>query len=98
MALKKYKPITAGTRWRVGNAYAEITTDTPEKSLLEKVKSTAGRNVQGRRAMRYRGGGHKKMYRIIDFKRKEKYQWCDSVYRIRSVSYGFYRPGELCGW
>ena len=36
MALKKYKPITAGTRWRIGNAYAEITTDTPEKSLLEK--------------------------------------------------------------
>ena len=72
MALKKYKPITAGTRWRVGNAYAEITTDTPEKTLLEKVKSTAGRNSQGRRAMRYRGGGHKKMYRIIDFKRDRK--------------------------
>src|ERR1700761_4226687 len=72
MALKKYKPITAGTRWRIGNAYAEITTDTPEKSLLEKVKSTGGRNVQGRRAMRYIGGGHKKMYRIIDFKRNKK--------------------------
>ncbi len=49
MALKKYKPITAGTRWRIGNAYAEITTDTPEKSLLEKVKSTAGRNAQGQK-------------------------------------------------
>jgi len=72
MALKKYKPMTAGTRWRIGNAYAELTTDTPEKTLLEKVKSTAGRNVQGRRAMRYRGGGHKKMYRIIDFKRSKK--------------------------
>src|SRR5258708_30269522 len=72
MALKKYKPITAGTRWRIGNAYAEITSDTPEKSLLEKVKSTAGRNVQGRRSMRYMGGGHKKMYRIIDFKRNKK--------------------------
>ncbi|MBC7848909.1 MAG: 50S ribosomal protein L2 [Chitinophagaceae bacterium] len=71
MALRKYKPITAGTRWRIGNAYAEITSDTPEKSLLEKVKSTAGRNVQGRRAMRYRGGGHKKMYRVIDFKRNK---------------------------
>src|ERR1700734_3408799 len=69
MALKKYKPITAGTRWRVGNAYAEITTDTPEKSLLEKVKSTAGRNVQGRRAFRYMGGGHKRMYRVFYFKR-----------------------------
>lgn len=72
MALKKYKPITAGTRWRIGNAYAEITTNEPEKSLVEKVKSTGGRNVQGRRAMRYIGGGHKKMYRIIDFKRSKK--------------------------
>jgi large subunit ribosomal protein L2 len=72
MALRKYKPITAGTRWRIGNAYAEITTDQPEKSLLEKVKSTGGRNAQGRRAMRYIGGGHKKSYRIIDFKRDKK--------------------------
>ncbi|MBS1916516.1 MAG: 50S ribosomal protein L2 [Bacteroidetes bacterium] len=72
MALKKYKPITAGTRWRIGNAYAEVTADTPEKSLVEKVKSTGGRNAQGRRAMRYIGGGHKKMYRIIDFKRSKK--------------------------
>src|SRR4028118_2169695 len=72
MALKKYKPITAGTRWRIGNAYAEITSDTPEKGLLEKVKATAGRNVQGRRTSRNMGGGHKKMYRIIDFKRDKK--------------------------
>src|SRR5262245_52537054 len=72
MALKKYKPVTAGTRWRIGNAYAEITSDTPEKSLLEKVKSTDGRNVQGRRSMRYIGGGHKKMYRLVDFKRDKK--------------------------
>jgi large subunit ribosomal protein L2 len=72
MALKKYKPITAGTRWRIGNAYAEITSDTPEKSLLVKEKSTGGRNSQGRRAMRYMGGGHKKMYRIIDFRRSKK--------------------------
>ena len=72
MALKKYKPVTAGTRWRIGNAYAEITTDQPEKSLLDKKKSTGGRNVQGRRAMRYIGGGHKKMYRKIDFRRDKK--------------------------
>ena len=72
MALRKYKPITAGTRWRIGNAYAEITSDTPEKSLLEKISRTGGRNVQGRRAMRYIGGGHKKMYRIIDFRRSKK--------------------------
>src|SRR5215217_1228466 len=72
MALKKYKPITAGTRWRVGNAYAEITTNEPEKSLLEVKGRTGGRNFQGRRAMRYIGGGHKKAYRIIDFKRNKK--------------------------
>ena len=71
MALKKYKPITAGTRWRIGNAYAEITTNQPEKSLLEPVKKSGGRNAQGRRSMRYIGGGHKKHYRIIDFKRNK---------------------------
>jgi large subunit ribosomal protein L2 len=72
MALKKYKPVTAGTRWRIGNAYAEITSDTPEKSLLEKKGKTGGRNFQGRRAMRYIGGGNKNMYRVIDFKRNKK--------------------------
>ncbi len=50
MALRKYKPITAGTRWRIGNAYVEITNDVPEKSLLEKVKSTGGRNVAGKKS------------------------------------------------
>src|SRR6201746_960001 len=72
MALRKYKPTTAGTRWRIGNAYAEITTDVPEKTLLEVKTRTGGRNFQGRRAMRYIGGGHKKMYRVIDFKRDKK--------------------------
>jgi len=71
MALRKYKPVTAGTRWRIGNAYAEVTTNVPEKSLVEAQKSTGGRNVQGRRAMRYMGGGNKTMYRIIDFKRNK---------------------------
>jgi len=69
MALKKFKPMTAGTRWKIGNAFAELTTDTPEKSLLEAKSKTGGRNVQGRRSMRYIGGGHKQHYRIIDFKR-----------------------------
>ena len=72
MALRKYKPTTAGTRWRIGNAYEEITTNVPEKSLLEKQKNTAGRNAQGRRSMRYMGGGNKTMYRLIDFKRDKK--------------------------
>lgn len=69
MALKKFKPMTAGTRWKIGNAFAELTTDIPEKSLLEAKSKTGGRNVQGRRSMRYIGGGHKQHYRIIDFKR-----------------------------
>ncbi len=72
MALKKYKPVTAGTRWRIGNAYAEITTNVPEKTLLEPLHKTGGRNAQGRRSMRYIGGGNKKMYRLIDFKRDKK--------------------------
>lgn len=72
MALKKYKPITAGTRWRIGNAYSEVTTNEPEKSLLEIKTRSGGRNSNGRRSMRYIGGGHKKMYRIVDFKRNKK--------------------------
>ncbi len=71
MALRKYKPVTAGTRWRIGNAYAEVTTNVPEKSLLEAKSGTGGRNAQGRRAMRYIGGGNKTMYRIVDFKRNK---------------------------
>lgn len=72
MALKKFKPVTAGTRWRIGNAYAELTTDTPEKSLIESIGKTGGRNAQGRRTMRMIGGGHKKKYRIVDFRRNKK--------------------------
>lgn len=83
MALKKYKPMTAGTRWKIGNAYAELTTDQPEKSLLAPIKRTGGRNVQGRRSMRYIGGGHKKHYRIIDFKRDKK----DIPATVKSVEY-----------
>jgi large subunit ribosomal protein L2 len=83
MALRKYKPTTAGTRWRIGNAYAEITTSTPEKSLLESQKSVAGRNAQGRRSMRYKGGGNKTMYRVIDFKRNKK----DIPATVKTIEY-----------
>lgn len=71
MAVKKYNPITPGTRFRVGNAYAEITTNVPEKSLIAPAKSTGGRNSSGRMTVRYRGGGHKQKYRIIDFQRSK---------------------------
>src|SRR4051812_36658255 len=83
MALRKYKPVTAGTRWRIGNAYAEVTTNVPEKSLLEAQKSTGGRNVQGRRAMRYMGGGNKTKYRIIDFKRNKS----DIKATVKTIEY-----------
>lgn len=91
MALKNYKPNTAGTRFKVGNAYSEITTATPEKSLLEKVKATAGRNRQGRRSMRYMGGGHKKMYRVIDFKRAKK----NIEATVKSIEYDPYRSAFI---
>ena len=91
MPLRKYKPITAGTRWRIGNAYTEITTNKPEKSLLESTKSTAGRNVQGRRSMRYMGGGHKKMYRLVDFKRDKK----DIPAVVASIEYDPHRTAFI---
>ena len=72
MALKKYKPTTPGQRFKVISSFDDITTGTPEKSLLEPIKSTGGRNNQGRRSMRYIGGGHKQRYRIIDWKRDKE--------------------------
>ena len=71
MPVKKYNPMTPGTRYRVGNAFAEITTDTPEKSLIADLKKTGGRNHDGKMTLRQRGGGHKRRYRIIDFKRNK---------------------------
>lgn len=71
MALKKFNPITPGTRFRVGNAYAEVTTDTPEKSLLAPISKTGGRSRTGKMTVRQRGGGHKRRYRVIDFKRSK---------------------------
>lgn len=71
MPVKKYNPITPGLRGRIGNAFAELTTDTPEKSLLAPAKKSGGRNNQGRRTMRMIGGGHKRQYRVIDFKRNK---------------------------
>ena len=69
MSVRKLKPITPGQRFRVVNGFDAITTDKPEKSLLAPKKRSGGRNSQGKMTMRYKGGGHKKRYRIIDFKR-----------------------------
>jgi large subunit ribosomal protein L2 len=72
MALKKFKPTTPGQRFKVISAFDEITTDTPEKSLLETQTRSGGRNSEGKMTMRYMGGGHKHQYRVIDFKRDKE--------------------------
>ncbi|MBO0321728.1 50S ribosomal protein L2 [Muricauda sp. CAU 1633] len=72
MSVRKLKPITPGQRFRVVNGFDAITTDKPEKSLLAPLKKSGGRNSQGKMTMRHRGGGHKRRYRIIDFKRDKQ--------------------------
>jgi large subunit ribosomal protein L2 len=69
MSVRKLKPITPGQRFRVVNGFDAITTDKPEKSLLAPLKKTGGRNSQGKMTTSHRGGGHKRRYRVIDFKR-----------------------------
>ncbi|PSR54465.1 50S ribosomal protein L2 [Adhaeribacter arboris] len=69
MALKKLRPTTPGQRFRIAPEFEEITSSTPEKSLLAPISKSGGRNDSGKMTMRYIGGGHKKQYRIIDFKR-----------------------------
>ncbi len=71
MSVRKLKPVTPGQRFRVVNGFDTITTDKPEKSLLAPNKRSGGRNNRGKMTMRYIGGGHKKHYRIIDFKRNK---------------------------
>jgi large subunit ribosomal protein L2 len=71
MGLKKYKPTSAGRRFQTVSDFAEITSTTPEKSLLEPLSKKGGRNNNGRITTRHQGGGHKRRYRVIDFKRKK---------------------------
>ena len=83
MSVRKLKPITPGQRGRVVNGYDAITTDKPEKSLLAPKKRSGGRNNSGRMTVRYRGGGHKRRYRTIDFKRNR----FDSPAEVLSIEY-----------
>ena len=83
MSVRKLKPITPGQRFRIVNEYSEVTTSKPEKSLLKPMKKSGGRNNQGRMTMRYKGGGHKRRYRVIDFKR-DKF---DVVGEVTSIEY-----------
>ena len=83
MSVRKLKPITPGQRFRIVNEYSEVTTSKPEKSLLKPMKKSGGRNNQGRMTMRYKGGGHKRRYRVIDFKR-DKF---DITGEVTSIEY-----------
>ncbi len=91
MAVIKLKPTTPGQRFRTAPSFDEITTDKPEKSLLAPIKKTGGRNNQGRRTARYIGGGHKRMYRIIDFKRNK----FDVAATVVSVEYDPNRSARI---
>lgn len=71
MSIRQFRPMTAGTRFRSVSGFDEVTRDTPEKSLLEPLRKSGGRNNQGHLTLRRRGGGHKRMYRRIDFKRSK---------------------------
>jgi large subunit ribosomal protein L2 len=91
MALKKYNPLTPGLRFRVSATREELTKGAkPEKSLLVTVGSTAGRNSDGRRTMRNRGGGHKRRYRMIDFKRDK-----EGIATVESIQYDPNRSANI---
>jgi len=72
MAIRKYKPTTPGRRGASGADFAEVTRGEPEKSLVRPLHSRGGRNVHGRITVRHQGGGHKRAYRLIDFRRADK--------------------------
>lgn len=83
MALKKYKPTSPGIRHQTCLPFDEITSTTPEKSLLKPIKKSGGRNVNGRMTSRHQGGGHKRRYRVIDFKRDK----ADVPAKVASIEY-----------
>jgi len=91
MAVKRFKPVTPGTRFRVGADYSEITTNVPEKSLVVKISKSGGRNNSGKMTMRYLGGGHKKSYRLIDFKRDKK----DIPAKVATIEYDPNRSARI---
>lgn len=83
MPVRKLKPITPGQRFKIVNGFDAVTTDKPEKSLLAPIKKSGGRNKQGKMTMKYRGGGHKRRYRVIDFKRNK----FDVKAEVNSIEY-----------
>jgi len=91
MGVKKFKPVTPGRRFMTVSTFEEITRDAPERSLLEPLHSRAGRNGQGRVTVRHRGGGHKRRYRIIDFKRNKD----GVVARVAGIEYDPNRSARI---
>ena len=83
MPVKKYKPVTPGQRTKLMPSFEEVTSSTPEKSLIRPMKRSGGRNNQGRMTNRYMGGGHKKRYRLIDFKRNKD----GMTAKVKSIEY-----------
>ena len=91
MAIKSFKPYSAGRRFMTVSTFDEITASKPEKSLLVKVTSKGGRNNQGRMTTRHQGGGHKRMYRVIDFKRDKD----DIPAKVASIEYDPNRSANI---
>ncbi len=91
MAIKKYKAMTNGRRHMSTLTFEEITTSTPEKSLLTTLNKKSGRNNQGKITVRHHGGGHKRKYRIIDFKRNKD----DIIGRVATIEYDPNRTANI---
>ena len=92
MAIKKYKPTTPGQRFKEISAYDDLTPGTtPEKSLMKPIKKSGGRNNTGKMTMRYLGGGHKKRYRVIDFKRDKD----NMEATVKSIEYDLNRTARI---
>lgn len=91
MGIKKFKPVTPTNRYRTVSDFAEITKSEPEKSLLAPQRKTGGRNNLGRITARHRGGGHKRRYRLIDFKRTKH----DITARVASIEYDPNRSARI---
>lgn len=91
MGIRRFKPTTSALRHTIISDFAEITKSKPEKSLLEPLRKTGGRNCYGRVTMRWRGGGHKRMYRVVDFKR----QRVDDIADVLAIEYDPNRTARI---
>ena len=91
MAIKRFRPTTPTLRYKTVSSFEEITKSTPEKSLLTPIKRKGGRNNQGRVTIRHRGGGHKRMYRIIDFRRDKR----EIPARVAAIEYDPNRSARI---